>query len=760
MRQRLSPCARLLRIVILFGPFLLLGSPPVLAQSSLPLWQRRETPARLQTSEEVVRSIAVQINVGRLRSIGNARLSLLMPDGRVLNVTKSRETRTPNGQVWHGKIVNEPTSSVTLSIVNETVVGSILTGRGQSFRLRRDPSGAHVIEEIDLRKLPEEADPTPAPGRRDDRANDPGEDTCSTDDPTLIDVMVVYTQDARAGAGSKDAIEADIYLAVDQTNQAYINSNINQRLRLVHMAEVAYVESANVTTDRDRLKAKGEEATTGGPYLDDVHTMRDSYGADIVALLVESTGVPATSPCGKAFVMTSVGNAHEASAFAVIKRKCATLAGKYSFPHELAHVMGARHDWTTDSTNNAPYAYNHGHIQLTPTTGTPWRTIMAYGHETAGNPCQVAGVACPRVLNFSNPNVSIGGDPTGTATGTQQEDNHLALNNTAATVANFRCSSPGRADVWMKDTWSDTGQEPDPAQAALAMWESPYIWVRNAQDTLLTQQHEHQNPINDQQNFVYVKLHNAGAATSGNLEVLFAKASVGLSWPTNWTLISSVPVTSLAAHSTKIVEIPWTPTAAGSLCVPPLPPECHYCLIARWVSATDPMTTPEGSDIEANVRANNNIVWRNVNIIDLGSDSDVAAAFVVQNAAKRARAFLEVRPVLPRRRDAPASPTFLDFGKVVLTLDDKLMEAWRKVGFAGTGVSRRGNVVVVTDKKGVRLPLGMLDSNFEAVVKISFARPKSEKIPRDEFQLRVQQTDGGKKVFGGVTYQIRTRGYL
>ena len=76
--------------------------------------------------------------------------------------------------------------------------------------------------------------------------------------------------------------------------------------------------------------------------------------------------------------------------------------------------------------------------------------------------------------------------------------------------------------VWMKDTWSDTGLEPDPAQAALPMWESPYIWVRTTQDTLLIHQHEHMNPIKDQPNFIYVKIHNGGAATSGNLEVSFA----------------------------------------------------------------------------------------------------------------------------------------------------------------------------------------------------------------------------------------------
>jgi hypothetical protein len=233
------------------------------------------------------------------------------------------------------------------------------------------------------------------------------------------------------------------------------------------------------------------------------------------------------------------------------------------------------------------------------------------------------GVNCPRVLNWSNPNVNVGSDPTGTAAGAQQEDNHRTLNNTALTVANFRCSSPGCEDVWMKDTWSDTGQEPDPAQAALPMWESPYIWVQNTQDTQLIHQHEHMNPIKDQQNFIYVKIHNGGAATSGNLEVRVASASVGLTWPADWTLISSVPVASFAAHSTRIIEVPWTPTVEG-----------HHCLIARWVSGSDPMTTPEGSNIEVNVRGNNNIVWHNVNVVKLGGDSMGDAVFLVQNARK------------------------------------------------------------------------------------------------------------------------------
>jgi hypothetical protein len=413
-----------LRIIALGGLLVLLPDIPVLAQTGLPLWQRKQAPASLKTPEDVVRGTAVQVNAGRLRSTNNARFSLLMPDGRTLNVTKSGETRMPKGLVWHGKIVDEPASSVSFSVVNDTVVGSILTGRGQSFRLRRDASGVQVIEEVDLKKLPPEGEPTAVPGRRGDTPGDSAGDTCATDGADRIDVMVVYTHDALIGATSKDAMESDIYLAVDQSNQSYINSKINQRLRLVHIAEVSYVESGNSITDRDALKAKADG------LVDNVHTLRNTFGADAVVMITETS-----DKCGRSFIMDPVGNAFEDSAFAVVARNCATLAGKYSFPHELGHVMSARHDWTVDNTNNAPYSYNHGHNQVTPSSGTPWRTIMAY--EDA---CTNAGVSCPRVLNWSNPGVSIGGDPTGIATGVQQEDNHRTLNNTALTVANFRCS--------------------------------------------------------------------------------------------------------------------------------------------------------------------------------------------------------------------------------------------------------------------------------------------------------------------------------
>jgi len=47
--------------------------------------------------------------------------------------------------------------------------------------------------------------------------------------------LVVYTD---AAASASPGINAEIQLAIDETNQSYINSGINQRLRLVHQSKL------------------------------------------------------------------------------------------------------------------------------------------------------------------------------------------------------------------------------------------------------------------------------------------------------------------------------------------------------------------------------------------------------------------------------------------------------------------------------------------------------------------------------------------
>ena len=130
---------------------------------------------------------------------------------------------------------------------------------------------------------------------------------------------------------------------------------------------------------------------------------------------------------------------------------------------------------------------------------------------------------------------------------------------------------------------------------------------------------------------------------------------------------------------------------------------------------------------------------------------------MVQNASKEGNISLIIAPPPPKEQVSPPWPTFLDFGQVALQLDDKLMAAWRRTGFSGSGFKRSGSTVTVTAKKGAVLNLGRVDPKLKAPVKISFVRPKTGQYPMDEFLIRVMQTDGAGRTYGGASYQISSR---
>ncbi len=111
----------------------------------------------------------------------------------------------------------------------------------------------------------------------------------------------------------------------------------------------------------------------------------------------------------------------------------------------------------------------------------------------------------------------------------------------------------GAADLYMKDTPADTGAEPN--TNAGPMYVSEDIWVRQnpipgykpqpfgADPAWLTaisplhQNPEYRDPKFSKPNYVYVRVRNrGGSASSGNerLRVYWAKASTGLSWPSQW----------------------------------------------------------------------------------------------------------------------------------------------------------------------------------------------------------------------------------
>jgi hypothetical protein len=233
------------------------------------------------------------------------------------------------------------------------------------------------------------------------------------DNGQIVDVMVLYTATARSGAGGTPQIQTQVYLAIEQTNQSFQNSGINTRLRLVHTAEVSYTETGNIYTGLYNLRDVDGQ-------IDHIHNLRNTYGADLVSMIVEKEN---NGFCGVAWVAPY----NESYGFSVVKRSCAT--SYYSFAHELGHNFGALHDWHVDS-GTYPFTYGHGYVD----TVGKWRTIMSY---------PTACSTCTRINYWSNPRVTYNGRRMGVPEGEYRPaDNARVINNTAYSVANFRVVLP------------------------------------------------------------------------------------------------------------------------------------------------------------------------------------------------------------------------------------------------------------------------------------------------------------------------------
>ncbi len=358
----------------------------------------------------VTRYRFARVDIAALRDAGAIDLDLF-PDVRVLAVKDRVELRA-DGFSWFGEVKGPRGGQAIFTVHGDNVAAQMLIGFDR-YQIRPLGGGAHAVARIESDAYPDCSTPP------DEEISIPFgfgavADGFAADDGSVIDVMVVYNNAADLLIGD---IEAHIQSAIDDANQAYVNSGISTSLNLVHTELVAYTPSGSLCTDRTRL------AVTNDGNMDGIHALRDAYNADLVALLSVSV-----SSCGCAYIMTDVSTASDVIGFSAVDVNCAV--GNHSFAHELGHNQSMRHDWYVDWTNNSPYAYNHGYANV----ADEWRTVMAYNDA-----CTDASKSCVRLPYFSNPAVLRDGDPMGVLIGEAgAADNHTVLENTKWTVANFR----------------------------------------------------------------------------------------------------------------------------------------------------------------------------------------------------------------------------------------------------------------------------------------------------------------------------------
>ncbi len=427
-------CMALLMITaISMGCF---GSPAMANDTGAGLFTDAIQAGSLDVPAAAVRSRSVNVNFDMLGVAWAKRGDILdlnlFNDVSFKAILKTVKKVSPKGFAYVGKLKGVGLSTVTM-VVEDGLMAANIVFPGGAYQVRSAGDGVHVVSEVDQAAYPPEAEPIPV-----DLPADGGTDEAPADVVALkssqIEVLVVYTGAARAAAGGTSAMNTLINLAITETNTSYSNSGITQRVHLAHAEEVSYDESGfNWNTTLSRL------TKTSDGFIDNVHTLRNTYKADEVVLLVADSGY-----CGLAWLMTTVSNTFKTNAFAVVNWNCAT--GYYSFGHEMGHNMGARHDWYMDAAKNSPYTYNHGYVNPGTTTQTRWRTVMAYN-----NACADRGFSCTRIPYWSTPRKKYGGLPLGVAKNTNSTctvsnlsnakcdaDNHLVLNKTAKTVAGFR----------------------------------------------------------------------------------------------------------------------------------------------------------------------------------------------------------------------------------------------------------------------------------------------------------------------------------
>lgn len=369
----------------------------------------------------VLRSRAVRINVHELSPVrAGDGIILNLFDDVALQVVVDRARQSSVETVhWSGHVANNPQSSVYLVLHRHALAGIIRVPSVGDFRIRSSADRGLIVEEIEATQLPRCGT---GPAQVVAHPQNDGLEDASTLGPivcpSFVDVMIVYTPEARDLEGGTDPVVALAYLAVDEANGMFINSQIDTRLNLVHVAEIDYVETGVFGTELNRLRG------TADGFMDSVHALRDEHGADIVSLLISHT--EGGTICGIAYLMVTVGPAFEADAFNVCNTGC-TLGG-YTFSHEVGHNMGCAHD-RDNAGGPGAFSYSYGY-RFIGDDDVEYRTVMAYAPGA-------------RIPYFSNPNITYQGQPIGLPEGdTNSADNARTINETAPTVIGFRAPSP------------------------------------------------------------------------------------------------------------------------------------------------------------------------------------------------------------------------------------------------------------------------------------------------------------------------------
>ncbi len=431
--------------------------------------------------------------------------------------------------------------------------------------------------------------------------------------------------------------------------------------------------------------------------------------------------------------------------------------------HEVGHWLNLRHIWGDDcpgsnSCSGTDFVNDTPNQQCHNTGCPPFPKLDACSPSSPGvmfmNHMDYTNDPCRRMFTVGQ---------SDRMSATLFEVRHSLLGSQGAIPP----PTSSTADLWMKDSDPDVGDEPNNNSTLLYL--SDDIWVRNANDGLINQ--ESQNPIGGQTNYVYVRVRNKGCniSSSATLKLYWAKASISLGWPQPWDgsvtspalmgdQIGIQPTGAINGNDFQIYTFAWNNT--------PLPSDyaifgadkAHFCLLARIETSSTPpygMTFPETGILWENVKNNNNIIWKNITI-DETSGGGFGSVLLANNTPKTKISTLEFNFLRNAKNNINVvAENVLNEGVFVVELDQDLFKLVQKSGEKNiSGFKYLDNRKFQIESPVSRFGNLKLDPEQVHVVNVEFI-PKQENVGRKLITLNLLEIDVKKnQIIGGQEFKF------
>ncbi|MEV7282473.1 reprolysin-like metallopeptidase [Streptomyces sp. NPDC093111] len=241
---------------------------------------------------------------------------------------------------------------------------------------------------------------------------------------SLVDVLVGYTPGARTEAGGDAQIKAAAARGIALANEAFAESGVKTRVRLVGTA----LASVSASLDGVTNSLLSAVATPTDGVADNIPQLRDQYGADLVSVIAAGRAAG-----GLGYTPPDPGPSTAAWGYSVVGKSA---IARFSMGHEIGHNLSADHDRVTQ-----PVQPENGATGYFPAKGE-WSSLMAYESS-----CRKAtkGV-CTRINRFSNPKQTYRGLPLGVPFGKPDSaDSTDVLSRTGKAVAAYRAAKTSDA---------------------------------------------------------------------------------------------------------------------------------------------------------------------------------------------------------------------------------------------------------------------------------------------------------------------------